>query len=85
VRVQFGTVKYHAAFPQRLFMEGSMNKKMLLRIVGMGMIMFGVFATSWFGQLDWNSVPFHFRLGVGASQFCFLFAGIILGVSAHRS
>jgi hypothetical protein len=66
-------------------MEDSMSKRMLLRIVGIGMIMFGVFSTSWFGQLDWNSVPFHFRLAVGASQFCFLLAGIILGVSAHRS
>jgi hypothetical protein len=81
--VSFGTIKYHAAFPQRHFMEGSM-KMNIMQAIGIGMIMFGVFSTSWFGKLDWTIVPFRFRLAVGASQCCFLFAGIIFGISAHH-
>jgi hypothetical protein len=55
-----------------------------MQAIGIGMIMFGVFSTSWFGKLDWTIVPFRFRLAVGASQCCFLFAGIIFGISAHH-
>jgi hypothetical protein len=66
-------------------MEGSMKINILLLAVGIGMIMLGMFSTSWFGQLDWTSVPLSFRWAVGASQFCFLFAGIILGIRAHHS
>jgi hypothetical protein len=56
----------------------------ILQAVGIGIITFGVFSTSWFGKLDWTSVPLRFRCAVGASQLCFLFAGIILGVSSHH-
>jgi hypothetical protein len=48
----------------------------------MGMIMLGGFSTSWFGKPDWAIVPFRLRWAVGASQFFFLFAGIVLGLAA---
>jgi len=63
-------------------MEGSMKVGLLLQGVGMGIIMLGGFSTSWFGKLDWAIVPFRFRWAVGASQFFFLLAGIVLGVAA---
>jgi hypothetical protein len=65
-------------------MEGSMKVGLVLQGIGMGMILLAVFSTSWFGKLDWSSVPLRFRWAVGASQFLFLFlfAGILFGVAA---
>jgi hypothetical protein len=64
--------------------EGSMKINLLLQILGMGTLVLGVFSTSWFGRLDWASVPSRFRWAVGASQFSFMVAGILLGVSSCR-
>ena len=61
-----------------------MKINLLLQTVGIGMIVLGIFSTSRFGKLDWASVAFRFRWAVGASQFFFLVAGIVLGVSAHH-
>jgi hypothetical protein len=61
-----------------------MKINLLLQILGMGAIMLGVFSTSWFGKLDWASVPSRFRWALGASQLSFLVAGILLGVASCR-
>jgi hypothetical protein len=61
-----------------------MKINLLLQILGMGTIMPGAFFPSWFGRLDWASVPSRFRWAIGASQFSFMVAGILLGVSSCR-
>jgi hypothetical protein len=61
-----------------------MKINLLLQTLGMGTIMLGAFSTSWFGRLDWASIPFRFRCAVGASQFSFLVAGILFGIASCR-
>jgi hypothetical protein len=61
-----------------------MKINLLLQAFGIGMTMLGLFATSWFGRLDWSSLPSQFRWAVGASQFFLLIAGILFGVASCR-